>query len=412
MPMNNSADILKRDLTACKALIEASSDCIKFFKDGRCIYANKASVREHYGKLKTASDWLETIIPEHRPAVKNAIKKAHKGVQSQLLIQHIQGKTRSKWCSCSFVPVKYNGIFGINAISRDVTEMIEKEQSLEVYKTVIQNSPIPLTLTEKDGTIFYVNPAFEQLTGWKFKECIGKTPRILKSGKQSKSYYKHFWKTILKTKKATTWEIINKKKKGELYNCTSQIIPILDAKGKILFYSQFQQDITRQKKAAENVLVLSRFPEENPSPVWRVDRKGKVLYANLPAQAFLQLPTGLLLGIMISIKTGKPKKVEATIGKKTYQFTIAYFKGRDYANIYGTDITEIKQAQETLRKSKVLVEKQVKQRTEELDKKIKELELFRNSVISAELDLKRLEEENMRLAERLAKVENNGGKGK
>ncbi len=273
------SEIFKKELLTCKALVEASTDCIKFFQDGNCVYTNKASIKEHNGRLHSVNKWIASIVPEHKTSVRKALANAYKGISSNILIQHLPGKSKSKWCSCSFVPVKANGIVGVNAVSRDVTQMIEKEQL---------------------------------------------------------------------------------------------------------------QDI------------LSRFPEETPNPVWRVDRKGKILYANLPAQAFIKLPEELVSGINATFKTGKPKKVQSGVGKKTYQFSISYIKGRDYANVYGMDITEIRQAQEALRKGKELVEKQVQQRTEELAQKVKELEIFRDSVISAELELKRLEEENMRLTERLA----------
>ena len=71
-------------------------------------------------------------------------------------------------------------------------------------------------ITNRNGTILWVNPAFTAVTGYTLDEAVGKTPRLLKSGKHDEALYKGFWKTILS---GETWrgEFINRRKDGGLY---------------------------------------------------------------------------------------------------------------------------------------------------------------------------------------------------
>lgn len=270
-------------------------------------------------------------------------------------------------------------------------------------KQVLDNNPAGMLITDVEGRIQYVNNAFEKLTGWKQKECIGKTPRIIKSGLQPLGFYKKLWRTIKKNKKAWTGEVVNKKKNGELFNSISQIFPILDEKRKIKAFAGFQTDITQLVSEKEKTKELALFPEENPTPVFRINTKGNVLYANPAAKAFLKTKSRLVPVILKMLEEKKNCVLEWTFGKKTFNFLCVVVEQKKYINVYGTDITQIKHAEKTLLKNKEMIEKEVLKKTQELQKKLAELELFKESVVSAELDLKRLEDENEMLREKIEK---------
>ncbi|MCX7092145.1 MAG: PAS domain S-box protein, partial [Methylobacter sp.] len=65
----------------------------------------------------------------------------------------------------------------------DVTERKRAEEGMRLASLVFQNSSEGMTVTDADGAIISINPAFTQLTGYAPDEAIGKTPRILKSGR-------------------------------------------------------------------------------------------------------------------------------------------------------------------------------------------------------------------------------------
>jgi two-component system, cell cycle sensor histidine kinase and response regulator CckA len=95
-----------------------------------------------------------------------------------------------------------------------------------------------------DGSIVYVNPCFETLTGYTRTEVYGKNPRILNSGTQSTEFYKELWQTLTS---GGVWQgrFINRRKDGSLYTEEATIAPVRDAKGFIHKYVAVKRDVTR-----------------------------------------------------------------------------------------------------------------------------------------------------------------------
>ncbi len=118
-------------------------------------------------------------------------------------------------------------------------------QNQQLLMTVIEQSAESIVITDTAGVILYVNPAFEQITGYSPVEAMGQTPRILKSGKQDAAYYKDLWHTIIS---GQIWHsrIINKKKDGSLYTEDSSITPVRDQSGQITNYVAVNRDVTNE----------------------------------------------------------------------------------------------------------------------------------------------------------------------
>lgn len=135
---------------------------------------------------------------------------------------------------------------------RDIRHQIQTKEQYRKLLTAIEQSPVTVVMTDKDGNIEYVNPKFEQLTGYRSEEVIGKNPRILKSGRQSVEFYKDLWNTILAGKE---WrgELHNRKKNGELYWEYATISPMTDNAGNIINFIAVKEDITQQKILEEQL---------------------------------------------------------------------------------------------------------------------------------------------------------------
>ncbi len=118
------------------------------------------------------------------------------------------------------------------------------EENTRLARAIEQASEVVI-ITDIEGTMQYVNPAFERLSGYSRKEAIGENPRILKSGEHDPEYYKALWKTILSGK---IWksQVINKKKDGTLYTEEVEISPIRDEDGNITNFVSVNHDITRE----------------------------------------------------------------------------------------------------------------------------------------------------------------------
>ena len=143
-------------------------------------------------------------------------------------------------------PIRENGkIIGAVVTFRDIT----REQAAEITRvrleTAIEQSADSVVITDPMGTIVYVNPAFEDVSGYTHREVIGQNPRILQSGQHDLAFYEDLWNTITAGR---TWygQFINKRKDGDLYNEDAVISPVFDETGKIINFVAVKRDITQQ----------------------------------------------------------------------------------------------------------------------------------------------------------------------
>ena len=116
-----------------------------------------------------------------------------------------------------------------------------------------------VVLTDTQGVIQYVNPAFEATTGYGREEALGKTPRILKSGLHDAEFYRQMWAQVSQ-RLPFKGMVINRKKTGELYWAQQTITSMRDESGHLTHFVSVSQDITefRKKQEQEFQLRLAR----------------------------------------------------------------------------------------------------------------------------------------------------------
>jgi two-component system cell cycle sensor histidine kinase/response regulator CckA len=119
------------------------------------------------------------------------------------------------------------------------------EQSLRKLSCAVEQSADTIFISNSDGVIEYVNPAFEKLTGYSGDEVIGKTSSILKSGQQVPILYRELWETI-RSGDVYRSILVNRKKNGELYYVDESISPIRDAEGTITHFVSNGRDFTQR----------------------------------------------------------------------------------------------------------------------------------------------------------------------
>jgi two-component system sensor histidine kinase/response regulator len=160
---------------------------------------------------------------------------------------------------------------------RENLEEMVKERTAELKKLseAVEQSPVTVMITDKNGTIEYVNPSFSEVTGYSAKEAIGQNPRIVKSGNHPSSFYKELWDTILSGK---TWrgEILNRKKSAEEFWESTSISAIKNDAGDITHFVAVKQDITEQKRAGQAI----RESEERLSSILKTTNQGFWLVDN------------------------------------------------------------------------------------------------------------------------------------
>jgi PAS domain S-box-containing protein len=129
-------------------------------------------------------------------------------------------------------------------------EISRRNQELAMLSTVIEQAVENVVITDPDGTIIYVNPSFERLSGYSRAEVIGQNPRLLKSGKQDTAFYREMWSAI---RSGQIWHgrLVNKKKNGALYTEEATISPIRNEAGEIVNYVAVKRDVTRELQLEE-----------------------------------------------------------------------------------------------------------------------------------------------------------------
>jgi PAS domain S-box-containing protein len=102
-------------------------------------------------------------------------------------------------------------------------------------------------LTDRQGAVEYVNPAFERSTGFTRAEMVGHTPRVLRSGVHNAKFYAVLWRTIL-SGHAFRATITNRRRDGHLFDTDQTITPIRDRGGAITHFMSVSRDITRRRR--------------------------------------------------------------------------------------------------------------------------------------------------------------------
>ncbi len=134
--------------------------------------------------------------------------------------------------------------------------MLGIDERNQLLGKVIDATTQGVTITNAEGTILYVNKAFQDITGFSEKEVIGQNPRILKSGLHKASFYRHLW-TSLKTKGYWQGEIWNKNNLGVPYPEWLNITAIRDENGKVENYVAVFSDITELKKIEKELVEVN-----------------------------------------------------------------------------------------------------------------------------------------------------------
>lgn len=155
---------------------------------------------------------------------------------------------------------------------------IQTEQ-LRQFQRAVEASGHAIWISDTDGTIEYVNPAFEAVTGYSFREAVGNSPAILSSGEMSDNHYQRLWDTV---SGGDTWreDTINRRKDGSLYIADQTIAPIVGETGEPSAYVAVQTDIT-DRKELENRLKRHRdIVQRLEDPIMLQDTEGQFIQVN------------------------------------------------------------------------------------------------------------------------------------
>jgi PAS domain S-box-containing protein len=295
------------------------------------------------------------------------------------------------------------------ALHYDITERRRAEEELRKLSRAVEQSPVSIVITDKTGSIEYVNPRVEAVTGYAKAELIGQNPRLFQSGQTPHGVYEQLWQTIAQ---GGEWhgELCNRKKDGELYWEYASISGLVDERGEIAHFIAVKEDITQRKQIEEELRrsedKFAKIFHACPLPIsFAFLRDGRYLDVN---EAYTQAygwtreqivgHTSLEIGLWPTAQEREKwmKKFVAEGRTKDYEVTLHNSAGEPRSVLLSAetleiggeqcvlslvyDISERKRAEDEVRRLAAELESRVRERTAELTAANKELESFAYSV--------------------------------
>ncbi len=226
----------------------------------RCLYANSA-YREWFGKPPediigtTFRDLAgEHLFALNEPYIRGALAGEPQRFERTLnkangSVGHIIGHYIPEFGADATVK-------GFAIMANEVTVFKETEEKLKLAACVFENTLDGVLVTDADGVILSVNPAFVEITGYAVEEAVGQNPRILQSNRHDPAFYASMWKAI-KTQGRWNGEIWNRRKDGGLYLERMTVSMVRDEDGQPIRYVSVFSDITALWRKDEHIKHLA-----------------------------------------------------------------------------------------------------------------------------------------------------------
>jgi PAS domain S-box-containing protein len=127
----------------------------------------------------------------------------------------------------------------------DITDRKRAENELALLATVIEQAAEGITITDKNGTVQYANPAYERISGYTREEMIGQSHRMLKGSSHDGGLPAEMMDTLAR---GDVWSghMINEKKDGTTYKVEVSVSPIRNTTGAIMHYVAIERDVTHE----------------------------------------------------------------------------------------------------------------------------------------------------------------------
>lgn len=247
-------DSLRMSEERLHALFESAGDAIVIVRDA-IIDCNERTLAmfgcmrdEIVGKI--LAEFSPPLQPDGKDSLKEAsikTKACLEGVPQFFEWKYLHADGTPFDAEVSLTRIDIRGEVYLQAIVRDVTKRKHTEEELRRLSVAIEQAAEEIIITDADGVIQYVNPAFETITGYRRQEAIGQTPRLVKSGVHDGAFYENLWDTI-RNGDIWTGQITNRRKDGTLIQEDAIISPLLSSSGGITGYISLKRDITEEVK--------------------------------------------------------------------------------------------------------------------------------------------------------------------
>lgn len=245
-----------------RTIIDNEPECVKIVDaDGCLVSMNPAGLAMVEADMlaQLAGCPVENVVaPEYRAAFNDMHKRvlAGESIRMEFEVQGLKGGRR--WLETHAVPIRNNGEIVHLAVTRDISARKLADKKLQLAASVFSHAREGIMITESDGVIIDVNEAFTTITGYSRDEIIGKNPRVLSSGRQTKAHYKSMWNSL--TEKGYWYgEVWNRRKNGEFYAEMQTVSAVRDVDGNVQQYVSLFSDITTIKEHQSHLEQIAHY---------------------------------------------------------------------------------------------------------------------------------------------------------
>jgi two-component system cell cycle sensor histidine kinase/response regulator CckA len=211
--------------------------------EGNVLYVNEALINmmefESYEDMKSVGVLARYSNLDDRDIFIKTIKETGKVNDFEVDLLTKSGGVKN---------VILTGVLEGDVISGMILDITDRKQAAEErirLATAVEQAAESVIISDRRGTIHYVNPAFERLSGFSSEDIVGKNFRILKSEIHDETFYREMWQTI---SNGMTWagRISNRMKDGSLRQFETTISPLRDKNGAILNFVSVNRDVTQE----------------------------------------------------------------------------------------------------------------------------------------------------------------------
>ena len=248
---------LKESERRYRSLIVNSPDAIFVDQQDRIILANNACCRLFAARSEDellGKSAFDLFHPDFLGPLRERINHPRDSTEAVSLLESkiLTREGRMVDVEVLAAPFTFGAANAIHFILRDITTRKRAEAERERLMAAIEQSGEIVYITDPQGIVQYVNPAFETVTGYTRAEAIGRGAQFLTAGGQEESLANALWKTISSGK---TWKgnLVNTRKDGKPYTEEATISPVCDAGGRIVSYVAVNRDISAQRQMEEQL---------------------------------------------------------------------------------------------------------------------------------------------------------------
>ncbi|MCL6632074.1 MAG: PAS domain S-box protein [Alicyclobacillus herbarius] len=230
--------------------------------------------------------YQDVLAPGYEAFVKEKLTQVLNGMSCEYNIQAIRKNGQIVHLQVKNIPLVVNGeVIGILGVAKDVTELRKTRASLTQMEAGVRalfySIGDAIDILDLDGNVVDINPAFEEMYGWKREEILGKPLPIIPSFREKQQ--REMMERAKMGEHIQGFETVCLKKDGTPIMVSLTLSPLQDESGNIIGTCSITREITGQKQVEQSLRESEdryrKVVELSPKGIL-IHRNGTILYAN------------------------------------------------------------------------------------------------------------------------------------